>query len=113
MGQKGAKLTQLAELASKDLVKNLSATDDVHSKKMFGGYGIFAGGAMFALINSEGKIFFKADDSNRQRFIDAGTEKHARMPYFEVPQNVLSDHQKLDKWAKESMEIAQKSAIKK
>lgn len=106
MGRKGAKLTQEATDASERLVSKLSALGEVYSRKMFGGYGIFESGAMFALIASEGKIYFKTDQSNRKRFEDAGTEKYGKMPYFEVPQNVLMNEQKLHEWAKISMNIA-------
>jgi len=56
MGQKGAKLTQEATKASERLVHTLSDLVKVYSRKMFGGYGIFESGAMFALITSEGKM---------------------------------------------------------
>ena len=86
---------------------------DITSKRMFGGFGIFESGAMFALISSEGKIHFKADQSNRKRFEDAGAEKHGKMPYYEVPQNVLQDEQTLHEWARDSIGIAHASKAKK
>ncbi len=106
MGRKGAKLTQEATDASERLVNKLSALGKVNSRKMFGGYGIFESGAMFALITPEGKIHFKVDDSNRKRFEDAGAAKYGKMPYFEVPQSVLNNEKKLHEWAKDSMNIA-------
>lgn len=112
MGQKGAKLTQEAVKASERLVDSLSALGEVNSRKMFGGYGIFESGAMFALITSEGKIHFKVDQSNRKRFEDAGAEKHGKMPYYEVPQSVLQNEQKLQEWARDSMDIAHTSKAK-
>ena len=69
--------------------------------------------AMFALITSEGKIHLKADPSNLKRFEDAGSEKHGKMPYFEVPQNVLKNKQKLHEWARDSIDIAHASKAKK
>ena len=113
MGQKGAKLTQEATKASEILVQTLSDLGKVHSRKMFGGYGIFESGAMFALITSEGKIHFKVDPSNRTRFEDAGAEQHGKMPYFEIPNNVLKNKQKLHEWARDSMNIAHISKAKK
>ncbi len=113
MGQKGAKLTQEATKASERLVHTLSDLGKVYSRKMFGGYGIFESGAMFALITSEGKIHFKVNQSNRKRFEDIGAEKHGKMPYFEVPQNVLKNEQKLHEWARDSIDIAHSSKAKK
>ncbi len=72
MGQKGAKLTQEAAKVSERLVHTLSDLGKVYSRKMFGGYGIFESGAMFALITSEGKIHFKVNQLNRKRFEDIG-----------------------------------------
>ena len=109
MGRKGAKLTQEATKASERLVRTLSVLGKVHSRKMFGGYGIFESGAMFALITSEGKIHLKVDQSNRKRFEDAGAEQHGKMPYFEVPQNVLENEQKFQEWARASIDIAHAS----
>ena len=113
MGQKGAKLTQEATKASERLVHTLSVLGNVYSRKMFGGYGIFESGAMFALITSEGKIHFKVDQSNQKRFEDAGAEKYSKMPYFEIPKNVLKNKQKLHEWARDSMDIAHTSKAKK
>lgn len=106
MGRKGAKLTQEATEKSEKLVHTLSDLGEVNSRKMFGGYGIFESGAMFALVTPEGKIHFKVDDSNRKRFEDTGGEKYGKMPYFEVPQNVLNSKKKLNEWARDSMDIA-------
>jgi DNA transformation protein len=113
MGRKGAKLTQKATKASERLVHTLSGLGKVYSRKMFGGYGIFESGAMFALITSEGKTHFKVDQSNRKRFEDSGAEQYGKMPYFEVPQNVLKNEQELNEWARDSMDIAHTSKSKK
>lgn len=113
MGQKGAKLTQEATKASETLVQTLSDLGKVQSRKMFGGYGIFESGAMFALITPEGKIHFKVNQSNQKRFEDMGAQKHGKMPYFEVPQNVLKNKQELHEWARDSIDIAHSSEAKK
>lgn len=113
MSRKGAKLTQEVTKVSEKLVHALSDLGEVYSRKMFGGYGIFESGVMFALITPEGKIHFEVDPSNRKRFEDAGAEKHGRMPYFEVPLMVLKNEQKLHKWARDSMTIAHASKIRK
>jgi len=113
VGRKGAKLTQEATKVSEGLVDTLSDLGKVYSRKMFGGYGIFESEAMFALITSEGIIHFKVDQSNRKRFEDAGAEKYGKMPYFEVPQDVLKNEQKLHKWARDSIDIAHISKAKK
>ena len=113
MGMKGAKLSDSATQASERLVQKLSAMGEVSARKMFGGYGVFEGGAMFALINSEGQTFFKVGDDNRSRFEEISASSHGKMPYFEVPEKVLTTQTELEIWAQESVRITHKSKKKK
>ncbi len=106
MGQKGAKLTQKATETCRLFVKELASVGEITSRKMFGGYGIFESGAMFALVNSDGALHLKANDSNIGRFEEAGSGRHGKMPYYEVPVKVLNDQTLLCEWAKVSIEIA-------
>ena len=76
MGEKGAKEGQDAAAIVEQLLRDLAPLGDVSSRKMFGGYGIFEGSTMFALVNSQGELFLKADDSNRPSLLnifDGGT----------------------------------------
>ena len=70
------------------------------TKKMFGGYGIFQAGKMFALVTSGAELFFKVDDSNRARFTKAKSPQHSKMPYFRVPVPVLKSDTKFVEWAR-------------
>ena len=106
MGEKGEKLTVDATAVCDQVVKDLAPLGDVSSRKMFGGYGIFESVAMFALVDSQGQVFLKVDDSNRERFESAGAEKHGRMPYYQVSEDVLGDADQLRDWARPSIEIA-------
>ena len=63
--------------------------DGVDKKAMFGGYGIFDNGVMFALVSSEPALYFKADDTNRAAYADAGSMNYKTMPYFMVPAEIL------------------------
>ena len=91
--------------ASGGLLKSLS-------RKMFGGYGIFESGAMFALVNSQGELFLKADDSNRDQFEQSGSGQHGKMPYFQIPAEVWADEETLREWAQISIKIAHASKKK-
>lgn len=73
---------------------------------MFGGYGIFQDDKMFALVNSKGEIYLKADESMKEKFETAGSNQHGRMPYYTLPEDLLQDPDKLTKWAKESIDIS-------
>ena len=106
MGEKDAKLISAASEAAEDIQNRLAELGDIRIKKMFGGYGIFEEDKMFALIDSKGPVFFKTDETNQARFEEAGSEKHARMPYFSVPEEVLSEDDLLREWARLSSRIS-------
>jgi len=112
MGEKGSKLTQKATNVCEQVVQDIAPTGDVTQRKMFGGYGIFESAAMFALSDSQGEVFLKADDSNRARFENAAAEGHGRKPYFQVPMEVLGNADLLRDWAEDSMAIAHASRKK-
>ena len=111
MGTKG-KLSGAATEICKEIVQHLAPIGEVSSKKMFGGYGIFESKAMFAIIDSQGDLFFKVGEANRAHYEEIGAEKHGRMPYFAVPPEVLEDADELRGWAKASIEIAHSSKKK-
>ena len=106
MGVKGNKATSKgAEFADK-IVPRLEHLGEVTIKGMFGGYGIFHDGKMFALVTSNAELFLKADESNKARFTRAKSPQHGKMPYFRVPAAVLKSDQKLIDWARTSVEVA-------
>lgn len=109
MGEKGSKLTQKAMDVCEQVVRNLAPMGEVTQRKMFGGYGIFESAAMFALVDPQGEVYLKADDSNRARFEEAGANLHGRMPYFQVPTEVLGDTDLLCDWARGSISVAHAS----
>ena len=110
MGKKGAKLTAKSTSAAENFVASLKTLGDISSKKMFGGYGIFEDNTMFALVNSEGSVFFKADDTSKVNYEQMGSHKHGKMPYFNIPDRILNDDSELLKWAEESIK---RSKLKK
>ena len=95
------------------IVDKLSGLGDVGSRAMFGGYGIFNEGLMFALI-SDGVLYFKVDDSNRKMYEKADSSKFQHgISYWEVPTEVFEDTAKLYEWANISIGIARAKAKKK
>lgn len=90
----------------------LSPLGNITSRPMFGGYGIFSEGNMFALISGS-TLFFKVDDTNRETYTKAGSSQHKPMPYFEVPKQILNDNDKLHEWARVSIAVAAKGKKKK
>lgn len=94
------------------VLPRLEPLGEVTSKPMFGGYGVFHEGAMFALISGDG-LFFKVDDRNRERYTAAGSAQYKPMPYFRVPPDVLAEGTALLEWARLSVEAAHTKPVKK
>ena len=77
---------------------------------MFGGYGIFHEGLMFALI-SEDNLYFKVNESNLYIYEKAQSQPFPHgISYWEVPSDVLEDNIRLHELARISIEIAQEAA---
>jgi DNA transformation protein len=106
MGTKGEKLTNASTISAENLQNSLSPLGDIRIRKMFGGHGVFIKEKMFALVDSKGGIFFKVDDTIVALFEDAGSNKHGRMPYYQVPAKVLADEKILQEWAQSSITVA-------
>ena len=94
------------------IMDQLSGIKGASMKRMFGGAGIFHDGKMFALIH-EARFFLKVDDRNIERFKERGMEqfkpfkdKPMRMPYYEVPSEVLENKEELNDWAGSSLRAA-------
>jgi len=105
MGEKGDTSGPNSELKAELVLTRLSSIENISFKKMFGGHGIFRDGKMFCIIDSKGNCFLKADESNRHLFENLGSEKHSRMPYFSVPDEILDKASDFLDLAQKSMEI--------
>jgi DNA transformation protein len=96
----------------KYVMELLAPLGGVTSRAMFGGYGIFHEGDMFALIAGSA-LFFKVDDSNRAAYEQAGSRQFKPMPYWEVPADILENTTNLHDWASISIGIAHAAPTKK
>jgi DNA transformation protein len=91
----------------------LAPAGDVKSRAMFGSYGIFHEDLMFAII-SEDVLYFKVNDTNREIYQKAGSNKFPHgISYWEVPDEVLEDDEKLQEWAGISITIARSARVAK
>jgi DNA transformation protein len=84
------------------LVEDLAALGDVHGRKMFGGFGIFCDGVMFALVDPVGGCFLRIPDGGDDRY----GARHARMPYGQIPDGLRDDGEALAALAAESLAAA-------
>lgn len=90
----------------------LTPIANITSKAMFGGYGIFHEGIMFALISGS-SIYFKVEDTNRTAYEKSGSKQFKPMPYWVVPVEVIENTEKLHEWAYTSIAIGHATAKKK
>ena len=84
----------------------------VVGKAMFGGFGVFYEGLMFALITRQGELYFKADHENRSNFEKAGLKPYGRMPYYEAPKGALASWASLEPWVRDAYDAAKRTAKK-
>ncbi|MFZ5756890.1 MAG: TfoX/Sxy family protein [Pseudomonadota bacterium] len=82
-------------------------------RKMFGGYGIYHQGLMFALVTDD-TLYLKADDENRRFFTAEGLGpfeyhkdgKTMQMSYYRAPDECLDDRDTAALWARRSYQAA-------
>ncbi len=89
----------------------------VHSKKMFGGLGVFSEDVMFGLVY-DGVAYLKSTGDESSKYVKEGFQfvppfgRKAKMPYWNVPEKMMGGEQLL-KWANESLEYARASKKRK
>ena len=100
------------------VIEQFSVWGEVSVRRMFGGAGLYCEGRMFGLI-ADDVAYLKADDSNREDFLVAGSsafepypDKKVTMSYYEIPADVLENRDELAVWAQRSLAIAKKNKTK-
>ncbi|HYD41632.1 MAG TPA: TfoX/Sxy family protein [Anaeromyxobacter sp.] len=88
----------------------LSGLGPVDARRMFGGYGVYARGVMFALLYDD-ELFLKTDDETRDRFRAAGCRmwvygRMAETNYYRPPDEAHEDAEAMLPWAKLGLEAA-------
>jgi DNA transformation protein len=97
----------------------LEALGPVSARRMFGGYGIYLDGLMFALVADE-VLYLKVDDETRDAFLAAGLEafrysrkgKVYQMSYHAAPEDALENGALLRDWARKAVDAALRAARK-
>jgi DNA transformation protein and related proteins len=95
------------------ILEILSPYGDISARSMFGGYGIYKSGTIFALIVDD-ELYFKVDASNKAQYEKLDSEpftyeakgKKASMSYWKVPMEILEDEEQLGLWLDQSHEIS-------
>ncbi|MGE5041489.1 MAG: TfoX/Sxy family protein [Candidatus Levyibacteriota bacterium] len=110
------KNTSLYEYVSLDL---FSEIEGITSRRMFGGYGFYYYGKFFAII-SDGKLFFKVGEGNREDyeryfstpFIYTSRGKEVELPFCELPPDIMEEKNGLLEWIEKAASQKTKSSKK-
>lgn len=102
------------------LLELLQETGDVKVRPMFGGYGIYQHGIMFALVADE-VLYLKTDEDNLAEFEQRGLQpfhyerngKQLSMSYSEAPGEALDDPDEMTLWAGKAIDAARRSMKKR
>jgi len=90
----------------------------ITSRKMFGGYGLYHNGLMFALV-ADDTLYLKTDAENAGYFEEEGLApfefnkngKLIKMSYHQAPDVIMDDRELAAIWARRSFEAAIRSRI--
>ena len=82
----------------------------ITSRAMFGGWGIYKDGKIFAII-AEGGLYFKVGDSNRadleshgsRPFQYANKGKTYTMSYWLLPEEIMENRDELSEWIEKAL----------
>lgn len=102
------------------LTEQLQPLGAVRARAMFGGWGVYLDGRMFALVAAD-TLYIKADDASRAEFTDLGLEPFRfemkgalkEMSYFQPPSAALDGGEMLCVWARKGVAAAARAAQKK
>jgi DNA transformation protein len=103
-----------------DIQELFSAFGVVAVRRMFGGAGIYADGAMFGLV-ADGVIYLKTDDVNAPAFerehlppftYETKDGKRGVMSYRRMPERLYDDPDELATWARDALAAAQRSGVR-
>ena len=87
---------------------------------MFGGWGIYKDGVIFAIID-DGQLYFKVGENNKADYEKEGSKpfeypmpsgKKISLSYWELPADVMDDHERLLSWIEKSLEASKKAKKK-
>ncbi len=99
------------------VLEHLESIGPIRTGRFFGGVGITYDSVQFAMIIGN-SLYFVVDDNTREKYEHAGMQSFSYMTkkgriqvrrYFELPEDVLSDKEKLQIWARESIRIARET----
>ncbi len=101
--------------------EQLQGLEQLTSRRMFGGAGLYRDGIFFGLIYKD-RLYFRTDEATRREYEARGGEAFRPRPqfaslkaaaYYTVPADVLEDSEELTLWARRSVVAALASQAEK
>lgn len=92
----------------------LGGLEGITSKGMFGGWGVYKDGTIFAII-SDGELYFKVDNTNRAEFETMNGShifsyerqgKTQELSYWSIPEEIMEDKERLYELVHMSFEVS-------
>lgn len=88
----------------------------VSARRMFGGFGLYLQGLMFALIVDD-QLYLKADGDSLDDFVRAGSQpftyqargRQVAVRYYEAPAEVFDDADVMVEWARRAFAAARRA----
>ena len=102
---------------SETIIDLFAAFGRVSVRRMFGGFGIYADGVMFALA-ADDVIYLKADDESAAAFRQEGAGpftyatkhgRHTSLSYWRLPDRLYDDADELAAWARKALAVARRA----
>jgi len=99
----------------------LAQISGITSRAMFGGYGIYKDGVVFAII-ADDQLYFKVNETNKANYEHRDSEpfmytmpngKKMAMAYWLLPEEIMEDKRELERWVETSVAISKQTKGKK
>ena len=92
------------------ILDQLSPLEDLRSRSMFGGHGLYSGPSFFGIVY-DGHLYFKTNTSIRQPYESRGMKPFCpngrqTMNYHEVPAEVIENPVELVQWARQAILVS-------
>lgn len=93
----------------------------IHSRAMFGGWGVYCDSLMFGLF-ADDVFYLKVDDDSRSDFEDEDLEpfryegkdgKSMTMSYYEAPAGIYDNEEEALSWGRKGLDAALRQQAKK
>jgi DNA transformation protein len=92
------------------VLEQLAPLGNVRARAMFGGFSIYRGDTVFAIVLDD-RLYLKANDATRTEFESRGLSQFTytargrtlRMSYYEAPAEVFEEPETMCEWARRSL----------